>query len=230
MFSPGVKQSGMDAVTAASGEWAAETMSAADPFAAAVDPFAVAADPFAVAVDPFAAAADPIGEAAAGISDTVTAATDAAADAVTAATGAATEAVSGAFKAVWDLTKPIFSFNGVVATWFRTTFMDGIMAYIPFQGFQLMIVLMEMAIGLAMIGGLFTWWAAAASIVMCIVFTLSGMFAWNQVWFIFAGFLLLGGAGRAFGLDCWVVPVFKKWWNGTKFARRHHWYLDGPAK
>jgi NADH dehydrogenase len=251
MFSPGVKQSGTDAVTAASGEWAAETMpgadpfaaaadpfvaaadpfaAAADPFAVAADPFAVAADPFAAAADPFAAAADPFGEAAAGISDAVTAATDAAADAVTAATGAATEAVSGAFKAVWDVTKPIFSFNGAVAAWFRTTFMDGVMASIPFQGFQLMIVLMEMAIGLAMIGGLFTWWAAAASIVMCIVFTLSGMFAWNQVWFFFAGFLLLGGAGRAFGLDCWVVPVFKKWWNGTKFARRRHWYLDGPAK
>jgi NADH dehydrogenase len=81
-----------------------------------------------------------------------------------------------------------------------------------------------------MIGGLFTWWAAAVSIVMCIVFTLSGMFAWNQVWFLLAGFLLLGGAGRAFGLDCWVVPWFKKWWNGTKFARKGYWYLDSPRK
>jgi NADH dehydrogenase len=211
MFSPGVTQSGMDAVTAAT------DTTVVDSFGEAA---AELSDAVTAATD--AATIDSFGEAAAGISDAVTAATDAA--------ETATEAVSGAFKAVWDLTKPIFSFNGVVATWFRTTCMDGVMAHIPFQAFQLMIVLMEMAIGLAMIGGLFTWWAAAASIVMCIVFTLSGMFAWNQVWFIFAGFLLLGGAGRAFGLDCWVVPVFKKWWNGTKFARRRHWYLDGPAK
>jgi NADH dehydrogenase len=154
----------------------------------------------------------------------------AAADATADVVSAATETVNTAFEGVWDLTASIFSINGVVATWFRTTFMDGIAAYIPFQGFQLMVVLVEIAIGLAMIGGLFTWWAAAVSIVMCLVFTLSGLFAWNQVWFIFAGFLLLGGGGRAFGLDCWVVPLFKKWWNGTKLARRHYWYLDGPSK
>ena len=158
----------------------------------------------------------------------------AAADAVSAATTDAVSAASGggdaAFYGVWNTAKPILDFNGVIATWFRTTFMDGIAAHIPFQGFQVMIVLVEIAIGLAMIGGLFTWWAAAVSIVMCLVFTISGLFRWDQVWFIFAGFLLLGGAGRAFGLDCWVVPFFKKWWNGTRFARKRHWYLDNPSK
>jgi NADH dehydrogenase len=93
-----------------------------------------------------------------------------------------------------------------------------------------MVVGTEIAIGLALMGGLFTWWAAVASIVMCLVFTLSGMFAWDQLWFIFAGILMMGGAGRAFGLDCWVVPFCKKIWNGTKLARRNHWYLDGPSK
>ncbi len=96
--------------------------------------------------------------------------------------------------------------------------------------FQLIVVLAEIGIGLALFGGLFTWWAAAASIVMCIVFTLSGMFAWNQVWFVFAAFLMLGGAGRAFGLDCWVVPFFKKKWNGTLFARKRYFYFDDPSK
>jgi len=143
---------------------------------------------------------------------------------------AATEVVSDTFQGVWDLSQPILATNGPIATWVRQTFMDGIMAHIPFQGFQLMVVLVEIAIGLAMIGGLFTWWAAAASVVMCLVFTMNGLFRWEQAWFIFAGVLLLGGAGRAFGLDCWVVPCFKKWWNGTKLARRHHWYLDNPTK
>jgi NADH dehydrogenase len=147
-------------------------------------------------------------------------------DAVSAASGGS----EAAFYGVWNLEKPILDFSGVISTWFRTIFMDGMAAFIPFQGFQLMVVLVEIGIGLAMIGGLFTWWAAAVSIVMCLVFTISGLFAWNQVWFIFAGFLLLGGAGRAFGLDCWVVPFFKKWWNGTRFARKLYWYTDDPSK
>jgi NADH dehydrogenase len=152
----------------------------------------------------------------------------AAADVVSAVSTAATTTANEG--TVWDFTRPILDQSGTVATWFRTTFMDNMMALLPFQGFQLMVVLVEMAIGLAMIGGLFTWWAAVVSIVMCFIFTLSGLFEWYKLWFIFGGFLLLGGAGRAFGLDCWVVPLFKKWWNGTRFARKHYFYLDGPSK
>jgi NADH dehydrogenase len=170
--------------------------------------------------------AEAVTEAVAGAGDTADLFGEAA-DVVSAATGAAAEST---FNGVWDLSKSIFDTNGIVATWFRTTFMDGMAAYLPFQLFQLMIVLTEMGIGFAMMGGLFTWWAAAASIALCIVFTLSGMFTWDQLWFIFAGFLLLGGAGRAFGLDCWVVPWFKKLWNGIRCVRRRHWYLDGPSK
>ncbi|GHV63851.1 NADH dehydrogenase [Spirochaetia bacterium] len=209
MFSRGVTQAGVsqaaaDAVSGASDEVAAAAPAVDDLFGAVDDLFGSAEDLYSAGADAVSAASD--------------------------AGGAAVDAAGGAFKAVWDLTKPIFSMDGVIATWFRTTFMDGIMAYIPFQGFQLGVVLAEIAIGLMMIGGLFTWWAAVISIVMCLIFTLSGMFAWNQVWFLFAGFLLLGGAGRAFGLDCWVVPVFKKWWNGTRFARKRYFYLDGPSK
>ncbi len=108
--------------------------------------------------------------------------------------------------------------------------MDGIFAYLPYQGFQTMIVVMELAIGLALFGGFFTWWAAVASIGMCLVFTLSGMFAWDQLWFVFAAILMLGGAGRSFGMDYWSVPFFKRWWNGTKFARKWHFYADDPTK
>ena len=151
---------------------------------------------------------------------------DVAADAVS----AATDGAGGVFYGIWDLAAPILSFDGAIATWFRTIFMDGMAANIHFGYFQAMVVCVEIAIGLALIGGLFTWLAAAVSIIMCCVFTISGLFRWNQVWFMFAGFLLLGGGGRAFGLDCWVVPFFKKWWNGTKLARKNYLYLDGPAK
>ena len=171
-----------------------------------------------------------VDQAAAATDDLFGGAGDLFGGAATDAVSAATEVVDSTFAGVWDFTSPILDLNGALATWVRTTFMDSMMAHIPFQFFQLMIVLTEIGIGLALMGGLFTWWAAAASIVMCIVFSLSGLFRWNQVWFIFAGFLMLGGAGRAFGLDCWVVPLFKKWWNGAGFARRRHWYLDGPTK
>ncbi|MDR2019152.1 MAG: FAD-dependent oxidoreductase [Treponema sp.] len=214
MFSPGVLQSGVEPAGGA-GE---DLFGAADGAAGGV------ADLFGSGTeDLFGTAADAAGDLFGTAAEAVSGAT---ADVVSSASGAA----GSTFEGVWDLSKSIFNTNGVVATWFRTTFMDGMAAYIPFQVFQLMVVLVEILIGLAMMGGLFTWWAAAVSIVMCLVFTLSGMFAWNQVWFLFGGFLLLGGGGRAFGLDCWVVPLFKKWWNGTRFARRRHWYLDGPSK
>lgn len=204
MFSSGVVQKGVaDAASAASGEWAADATAAAS---GAV-------------------------EAAA---EAVTAASgEWAGDAATAASGAAEAVAEGAEQAlgkVWDLTKPIFDFNGPISTWFRTTFMDGMFAHLHFAAFQVMIVAMEVLIGLALFGGCFTWLAAAASIGMCVVFTLSGMFAWDQLWFVFAAILCLGGVGRAFGMDYWVVPFFKRWWNGTKFARKNYFYADDPTK
>jgi NADH:ubiquinone reductase (H+-translocating) len=129
-----------------------------------------------------------------------------------------------------DTTKTILDPGSGVVTWFRHVFMDGIFAYLPYSWFQVFIVMVELLIGLALFGGFFTWWAAVVSIGMCIIFTLSGMFAWNQLWFLFAGILMMGGAGRAFGLDTWVVPFFKRWWNGTRFARRTHFYADEPTK
>jgi len=141
-----------------------------------------------------------------------------------------TGGVDGAFNGVWNMAAPIFDFDGAISTWFRIVFMDNMAANIHFGVFQAMVVIVEIIIGLAMIGGLFTWWAAAVSIVMCAVFAISGLFAWNQLWFLMAGILLLGGSGRAFGLDCWVVPLFKKGWNGTKIARKNHWYLGEPTK
>ncbi len=110
-----------------------------------------------------------------------------------------------------------------------TWFMDGIFSHIPYTWFQLIIVFTEMLIGLALFGGLFTWWAAVVSLGLCVIFTLSGMFAWNQLWFFFAAILMLGGAGRAFGLDSWVVPFFKNWWNATRLARRTRLYADEPT-
>jgi NADH dehydrogenase len=215
MFSQGVTQAGVAA--------AADATSAASAASGAV---AVAADATSAAS---AAAAAPAATSAASAAVSSVAA---AADATSAATAAATAGAAAppAFHAIWDWTKPILDPKAPIVLWFKKTFMDGIFSHLPFQVFQVMVVSMELAIGLILIGGFFTWFGAVASIAMTLIFTLSGMFRWDQAWFIFAAVVMMGGAGRAFGLDYWSVPLFKRWWNGTRLARRSHLYGDDPTK
>ena len=201
MFSSGVVQAGIKAADATS------AASAADTAAAAVTTVAAAAD--------------------------ATSAASQAASAAPAVTAAATTAAAAhaAAPGPWlDTTKTILDPQSGIVTWFRHWFMDGIFSHLNFSFFQVFIVMTELLVGLALFGGFFTWWVAIVSLGLCVIFTFSGMFAWNQLWFFFAAILMLGGAGRAFGLDSWTVPFFKRWWNGTRFARRTRFYADGPSK
>ena len=88
---------------------------------------------------------------------------------------------------------------------------------------QKFMTIVELLIALAIIAGLFTWLANAATIVLTIMFCLSGMFYWVNVWFIFAAFALMNGSGRAFGLDKWVIPWLQRtlhnWWYGDVKSR-----------
>ena len=93
-----------------------------------------------------------------------------------------------------------------------------------------MVVLGEVAIGLALIGGLFTFLASAGSIVLGLMFIMSGMATREILWYIFGSILLLGGGGKGLGLDHWVMPWIKNWWNGTKLARKTYLYIDEPTK
>lgn len=89
--------------------------------------------------------------------------------------------------------------------------------------FQKFMTIVEILIALALIAGLFTWLASAATIALTAAFCLSGMFYWVNIWFIFVAFALMNGSGRAIGLDRWVVPWIQeklgKWWYGTPKAR-----------
>ena len=84
--------------------------------------------------------------------------------------------------------------------------------------FQIMVVVLEIGIGLALIGGLFTWLASAASVFMTMNFILSAMAGWDILWYTFGGIALMSGAGRTFGLDYYVMPwitkVIGNWWIG----------------
>ena len=200
MFSPGVVQAGVYTADAGS----------------------AASDAVETAVETVAAASGAVETAV----ETVAAASDAVAGAATATLSASAHTLGP----IWDLSGLVLKGSNGFVTWFRELFMDSMAAYLPFQFFQSMVVSVEMLIGLALIGGLFVFPAAGVSIIMCFVFIFTGFFSWEQVWFIFAGFLMLGGAGRVCGLDYWVQPWLKGWWNGTSLAKRSYLFFDEPLK
>lgn len=88
---------------------------------------------------------------------------------------------------------------------------------------QVVIVLLELAIGLGLIGGMFTFPCSAVSIILQFMFlTTTGLYL-NGVWMIFASVALLVGAGYTIGFDYYVGPFLKKHWKNVKWVKR--WYL-----
>lgn len=79
---------------------------------------------------------------------------------------------------------------------------------------QKMMSLVELGIGLALIAGLFTFLVSGLTVVLVAMFCLSGMFVWVNMWFIPAAIALMMGAGRAFGLDYYVMPWLGKLFDG----------------
>lgn len=176
--------------------------------------------------------------------DSVASATGAAAgtaDAVAGATGAVTETVKSAGTVLvnWDfgLFRTIFVSGKELA---HSTLGDyAFKIDIPFVNWivenmilsndgmqlfmQIVIVLLELAVGLALIGGLFTFPASGVSVVLQLMFlTTTGLYL-NGVWMLFAGIALLIGSGYTLGLDYYVGPFLKKHWKNVKWVRR--WYL-----
>ncbi|MBB6214892.1 NADH dehydrogenase [Anaerosolibacter carboniphilus] len=77
--------------------------------------------------------------------------------------------------------------------------------------FQKIIVLTELGLGIAFLTGTFTFIAAIVSIGMNINFLLStGLY---DYWYIVTSIACLGGAGRAFGVDHYLMPWFMKNWR-----------------
>ncbi|MEG1135042.1 MAG: TQO small subunit DoxD, partial [Cellulosilyticaceae bacterium] len=84
--------------------------------------------------------------------------------------------------------------------------------------FQTIVVLMEIGMGLALIVGLFTFLASAASAFMTLNFILCAMAGWDILWYFFGSIALMCGAGRTFGLDHYIMPWINRivgdWWMG----------------
>ncbi len=154
---------------------------------------------------------------AAQAADATAAATAAVAQAADATAAASAAAASGAGAAL--LSHPVGLY-----TWL----MDAIVSKAPFF-FQVLIVLAEVLIGLAFVGGLFTAVAAVVSIGLSIMFLLGAMAGKEILWYMAVSLVMIGGAGRGFGLDNWVMPWLQKWWNGTRLAQRTYLYVDEPT-
>jgi len=86
--------------------------------------------------------------------------------------------------------------------------------------FQTMVVIIEIGMGLALIAGLFTFLASAASAFMVLNFILSAMAGWDILWYFFGSIALMSGAGRTFGLDYYVMPwihrMVREFWIGKR--------------
>lgn len=125
------------------------------------------------------------------------------ADAASGATAAA-DAATSASQAASNMPTPLLSSPPEIFTW-----MMSILKPFGFY-FQAMIVLAEIGIGLALIAGLFTFLASAASVFLCVNFILSAMAGVEILWYIAGSIALMGGAGRSFGLDYFVMPWLGK--------------------
>ncbi len=88
---------------------------------------------------------------------------------------------------------------------------------------QVMIVLMELAVGLALMGGLLTAPASAASLVLQFMFiTTTGIYL-STAWMIFASVACLIGAGHTIGFDYYAIPWIKRRWKKLRWIKK--WYL-----
>ena len=159
-------------------------------------------------------------DAAAGAS-TAASSSSSVADAAAGATGAATTAASSgggeaAHKATeWGLSyayghDPMTVFDKV-PHWMEPIFKFMIPNREVALFMQKFMSIVEIFLALALIFGLFTWIAAAATAALTVMFSLSGMFYWVNIWFIPVAIALMNGSGRSFGLDKWVQPWIQRW-------------------
>ena len=94
------------------------------------------------------------------------------------------------------------------------------------QAMQIFIVLAEILIGLAMMGGLLTTLASLVSLVLLFMFTATTGLYLSSFWMVFGAIALLFGAGKIFGLDYYASPLMSKGWRKVGWVRKSYLYHD----
>jgi NADH dehydrogenase len=132
--------------------------------------------------------------------------------------------VSGTDLASSKLSDLAFRIDIPAMNWFLDKF---ILPYDTVQlAMQIFIVVAEILIGLALLGGLLSTPAAAFSLILQFMFvTTTGLYL-NSFWMIFAGVAVLIGAGRTLGLDYYAMPALKKIWKKLPIVRKLYIYHD----
>lgn len=92
--------------------------------------------------------------------------------------------------------------------------------------FQIVIVVSEILIGLALVGGLFTTAAAGYSLILQAMFLTSTGLYMSSWWMFFAGIAMLFAGGRVLSLDYYVMPWLKKGWKKVRTAKKWYIYHD----
>ncbi|MCR4695048.1 MAG: FAD-dependent oxidoreductase [Pseudobutyrivibrio sp.] len=104
----------------------------------------------------------------------------------------------------------------IVNNWVLSS--DGTMMFM-----QIVICILQILIGLGLMGGCFTFLSAAVSLILQAMFvTTTGLYL-NTFWMIFASLAVLFGGGYTLGIDYYLMPFLKKHWKNVKWARK--WYL-----
>lgn len=174
--------------------------------------------------------------------DAVSAATDASGSAAAEAGEAVVEAIGqvlinfdflGLLKVIFVTGKDLasstigdfaFKLDIPAMNWFVNTLI------LPYDGvqmaMQIFIVVAEILIGLALIGGLLTTPAAAFSLILQFMFVCTTGLYLGTFWMIFAAIAILIGAGRTLGLDYYAMPGLKKLWRKIPLIRKLYIYND----
>jgi NADH dehydrogenase len=132
--------------------------------------------------------------------------------------------VSGKELAESTISDLAFKLNVPLIDWFIDTLIlpnDSVQIFM-----QSSIVILEIVIGLALIGGLFTFPAAGVSLVLQFMFVSTTGLYLGTFWMIFAGIAVLIGGGRTFGLDYYALPALKNGWKKLGWVRKLYIYND----
>lgn len=167
------------------------------------------------------------------------------ADATSSATGAATSGGAsagsvifnidflGIFDAIFVSGKPVaestiadyaFKIDFGITNWFINNLI------LPYPGMaltmQIFIVVMEILIGLSLMGGLLTTFSSVVSLVLLFMFTMTTGLYLSSFWMIFAAIAMMFGAGKIFGLDYYALPLMKRGWKKIGWVRKSYLYND----
>jgi NADH dehydrogenase len=87
--------------------------------------------------------------------------------------------------------------------------------------FQILVVVLEILVGLMLLGGALTFIGSFISLGLIIMFMSSTGLYEKSWWMLFASIATMGGAGRSFGLDYYLLPylnnVWENFWKNRKF-------------